>query len=136
MTKALEHCEIKHNAVTATLKREDKIDMTKPFIVSTIHSAKGLEFPHVVLSFMENSRSGSQSSLRALGVGLTRAKNDEYIINSYTKSRYATRVVDITDLGLINHPISSANLRAIQTIKDNQAHTKSTSHLNLNSLNN
>lgn len=136
LTKELERCEIQHNAVTTTLKREDKIDMTKPFIVSTIHSAKGLEFPHVVLSFMENKHSGSQSSLRALGVGLTRAKNDEYIINSYTKAHYATRVVDITDLGLIDHPISSANLRAIQKIKDDQAHTKSASHLNVNDLNN
>ena len=135
LTQALEHCEIRHNAVTTTLKHEDKIDMTKPFIVSTIHSAKGLEFPHVVLSFMENKHSGSQSSLRALGVGLTRAKNDEYIINSYTTARYATRVVDITDLGLIDHPISSANLRAIQKIKDEQAHTKSASHLNVNGLN-
>lgn len=133
LTKELVRCEIKHNAVTTTLKREDKVDMTKPFIVSTIHSAKGLEFPHVVLSFMENRHSGSQSSLRALGVGLTRAKNDEYIINSYTTARYATRVVDITDLGLINHPISSANLRAIQKIKDDQAHTKSASHFNENS---
>lgn len=135
LTQALERCEIRHNAVTTTLKHEDKIDMTKPFIVSTIHSAKGLEFPHVVLSFMENKHSGRQSSLRALGVGLTRAKNDEYIINSYTTARYATRVVDITDLGLIDHPISSANLRAIQKIKDEQAHTKSASHLNVNGLN-
>lgn len=51
-------------------------------VISTIHSAKGLEFPHVICYFDETHReSGSQSNLRLFGVALTRAENDELIIN-------------------------------------------------------
>lgn len=112
----LERCEINHNNITQALKRRlsPDIDMKKPFIISTIHSAKGLEFPHVVLSYMENNKSYQQDTLRALGVGLTRAKNDEYIINSTFNN---TSISTTTD-SMLRSPILTAHLRAREYIKD------------------
>ena len=49
------------------------------FIVSTIHSAKGLEFDNVILLYDE-SAARDEESKRMYYVGLTRAKNAEYIL--------------------------------------------------------
>lgn len=51
-------------------------------VISTIHSAKGLEFPHVLCYFDETMRDhASQENLRLYGVALTRAEQSELIIN-------------------------------------------------------
>ena len=53
------------------------------FISSTIHSAKGLEFDNVIISFnSKKSASKTQESLRLFFVGLTRAKEREIILSS------------------------------------------------------
>ena len=53
-------------------------------VTSTIHSAKGLEFDHVLVIYNEtsfhNSRGADQGQLRALGVALTRAKLSQHIL--------------------------------------------------------
>ena len=81
--------EINHNFTIQQMHRinnapevkQSKINESN-FIFSTIHSAKGLEFDNVVLlvdsSRFHNNR--SESDKRAIYVGLTRAKNSEYIL--------------------------------------------------------
>ena len=135
-TKYLENGEIKHNAVANSLKSQDKVDLTKPIIISTIHSAKGLEFPHVVLHYMESNNNADQSTLRALGVGLTRAKDDEFIINSYRGSTYTPHSIDTSANGLYATPLASANKLAALTIAKNNNNNTNTTNLITNTNNN
>ena len=52
-------------------------------MVSTIHSAKGLEFDSTIVYFDENRQgAGSQANLRLYGVALTRAKTNELVLNN------------------------------------------------------
>lgn len=125
--KVLVNGEIRHNAVANTMRRQAQLDLTKPFIISTIHSAKGLEFDHVVLHALDDSRNRSQSALRALGVGLTRAKKDEFLIDSYTGQR---RSYGSSDLDIAEHALASGNLSAVEYIKDQQASQAKSSQIN------
>lgn len=78
-------------------------------IFTTGHSAKGLEFDNVVVIYDEShAKSGQQDSLRMLYVTLTRAKQNELIIN-IVKSKYG-RSVGNTFLALSKTPISSLEL--------------------------
>lgn len=124
----LESGEIKHNAVANSLRSQEKINLSAPIIISTIHSAKGLEFPHVVMHYMEPSNASDQSTLRALGVGLTRAKNDEFIINSYRTGKYNTRSIDTSASGLFETPLASANQLAINEISKSMQNTSSSAN--------
>lgn len=54
------------------------------FVVSTIHSAKGLEFDNVILLYDE-SFAGQEENKRMYYVGLTRAKNAEWVIAYNTR---------------------------------------------------
>ena len=49
-------------------------------IFSTIHSVKGLEFDNVVLLMQTPYRMKDEATKRLYYVGLTRAKNSEYVI--------------------------------------------------------
>lgn len=78
-------------------------------IYITGHSAKGLEFDNVVVLYDEtNRRSSSQESLRMLYVTLTRAKENELILN-FVKQTIG-RVVGNTYLQLADTPINSLQL--------------------------
>lgn len=61
-------------------------------ITSTIHSAKGLEFDHVLIIYNETGffyRDGAdQGQLRALGVALTRAKLSQHVLEISDSSVY------------------------------------------------
>lgn len=77
--------EIAQNAMRQRLmsqKNSNKknLDISKfKFVFSTIHSAKGLEFDNVILLYDE-SRKSNEEDKRMYYVGLTRAKNAEYVM--------------------------------------------------------
>lgn len=86
---ALAHAETKFNQTQSLINGSTENTAWKKadLVISTIHSAKGLEFPHVICYFDENHRSsGSQANLRLFGVALTRAEKDELIINNPKRS--------------------------------------------------
>lgn len=56
------------------------------FVASTIHSAKGLEFDNVILLYNEHD-AGSEESKRMYYVGLTRAKQSEYVLAYNTRKQ-------------------------------------------------
>lgn len=69
-------------------------------VTSTIHSAKGLEFDHVLVLYDETKypyKEGcSQGDLRALGVALTRAKKSQHVLEITDKGNH--HVKDLDDL--------------------------------------
>lgn len=84
-TKLIINKEIRNNSVRNYLKRsENKKDLIKDadIVLSTIHSAKGLEFPHVIAIHNNISNNAhTQETLRLNFVAFSRAIKDEYIIN-------------------------------------------------------
>lgn len=80
------HFEIRNNAIKQSLlsARNEEIKKTQltqdaDFIVSTIHSAKGLEFDNVVTIY-QNSNELKEDKKRMYYVAFTRAMNSEYIL--------------------------------------------------------
>lgn len=75
--------ETKKNNVSRLINNQQNTDWQDcNIVVSTIHSAKGLEFDSVICYFDETMRSATtQENLRLFGVALTRAKNKELILN-------------------------------------------------------
>lgn len=77
--------EIDHNAILSrviTMKNAQKKEAdisSYPFVFSTIHSAKGLEFDNVILIYDED-KSMAEDEKRMYYVALTRARSAEYII--------------------------------------------------------
>ena len=71
------------------------------FVVSTIHSAKGLEFDNVILLYDESKKSNEEDK-RMYYVGLTRAKNAEVVlaynttVNSEIQLAYENMVAVLT----------------------------------------
>lgn len=64
-------------------------------LCSTIHSAKGLEYDHVLVLYDETSyharKGADQGSLRALGVALTRAKKSQHVFEKVYTSQLTKR---------------------------------------------
>ena len=85
---------------------------------------------------MESNNNADQSTLRALGVGLTRAKDDEFIINSYRGSTYTPHSIDTSANGLYATPLASANKLAALTIAKNNNNNTNTTNLITNTNNN
>lgn len=82
----LDH-EIKHNAVKQSLMsqrnkiaKEKNLSANADFIISTIHSAKGLEFDNVVVVHRYDSQM-KEADKRMFYVAFTRAMNTEYILS-------------------------------------------------------
>jgi superfamily I DNA/RNA helicase len=75
--------ETKKNNVSRLINNQQNTDWQNcDIVVSTIHSAKGLEFDSVICYFDETMRSATtQENLRLFGVALTRAKSKELILN-------------------------------------------------------
>lgn len=78
-------CEIEKNALKLRMtsmknqqKKEQDISRYN-FVASTIHSAKGLEFDNVILLYNEHD-SATEEAKRMYYVGLTRARQSEYIL--------------------------------------------------------
>lgn len=79
--------EIKVNAYTSRItgqrnreRKDINAESNAPFIVSTIHGAKGLEFDNVVLLHQYKNHMNEENK-RMYYVGLTRAINTEYVIS-------------------------------------------------------
>lgn len=82
MMKLIKAETFKNNTSRLLQERHDTNWQDKPIVVSTIHSAKGLEFPNVICYFDETMNGAtSQENLRLYGVALTRAENNEFILN-------------------------------------------------------
>lgn len=87
--------EIKKNAAAqavlssknAQAKKASDVN-TANFVISTIHSAKGLEFDNVIIYYLSESESTiEESTKRMYYVALTRAKNTEFIFAYDTHAR-------------------------------------------------
>lgn len=82
--------EIKRNVIAQSVigeenrkRREENLTITAPLIVSTIHSAKGMEFDHVVILHKPpRTTSISEADKRMYYVAFTRAMKSEYIITT------------------------------------------------------
>lgn len=106
--------EIRLNAMANFLNKQTnatKDYSSVPIILTTIHSAKGLEFPHTVVIYNSMRKTAKkQETLRLYGVALTRAKESEFIIelnDAIGLSKVAT-----SDLvGMYGTPIKTAKLR-------------------------
>lgn len=88
--------EIQHNAVRQALisqkNRENKLQNSatdSDFVMSTIHSAKGLEFPHVIIAYDNKSAMEDEANKRMYYVALTRAMESEFIIAYDTMAKPA-----------------------------------------------
>ena len=87
--------EIKRNSVAQALMSAKNADAKKSadiddadFILSTIHSAKGLEFDNVIIFYQSESESTiDEADKRMYYVALTRAKKSEYIFAYDTLAR-------------------------------------------------
>lgn len=118
--------EIRLNAMSNFLNKEKNAtkDYTQyPLILTTIHSAKGLEFDHTVVIY-NSLRKGSkkQEALRLYGVALTRAKESEFIIELNDEKGLATPAT--SDLiGMYVTPIKTARLRVYRELKGLSANT-------------
>lgn len=76
----IEKNAMKQRLVSAANEKMKAADISDyDFVVSTIHSAKGLEFDNVILLYDE-SRKNEEEDKRMYYVGLTRAKNAECIL--------------------------------------------------------
>lgn len=91
--------EIKHNAVKQAMTTNANRDEEKreavekaSIIVSTIHSAKGLEFDNTIVLYRSDNRM-SEDNKRLYYVALTRAKNTE-LIEAYDSLKNAAIVSD------------------------------------------
>lgn len=78
--------EVRHNSIRSSLLAQANADAkladdvkNADFLFSTIHSAKGLEFPHVVLS-MNVANALTEEKKRMYYVGLTRAEHSEFLL--------------------------------------------------------
>lgn len=79
--------EIRHNALRQHLvaqrnelnKKKQCVD-TADFILSTIHSAKGLEFDNVVVMYKNDNHNMSEDKKRMYYVAFTRAMKSEFIL--------------------------------------------------------
>lgn len=78
--------EIRVNAVKSAMLSSKKRDKdfnhmveTADILISTIHGAKGLEFPHTIVLF-HNERELSEEMKRVYYVALTRAMKSEYVL--------------------------------------------------------
>lgn len=67
-------------------RKQRNLDSTSPFIISTIHGAKGLEFDNVVVLYKE-SPDMTEATKRMFYVAFTRAMKREYILAYGTKRR-------------------------------------------------
>ena len=99
--------EIQKNALKQSMvsqknavKKEDTDNAN--FIISTIHSAKGLEFDNVILLY-HNDNSMAEDAKRMYYVALTRAKKCEYILaydtvlNAIVSTRYDNVLAHLPD---------------------------------------
>lgn len=84
--EAMLQFEIQKNAIKQALvsannksKKQDFQQMNPDFLLSTIHSAKGLEFDNVVV-FMRNENNMDEEKKRMYYVALTRAMKTEYVM--------------------------------------------------------
>lgn len=96
-------CEIRHNAMLQSIasqrseERKNSDDaQNAPLVVSTIHSAKGLEFDNVVLLVMDD-KLPIQEQMRMYYVGMTRAQKSELImtVSKTTRSTLGTIYQDL-----------------------------------------
>lgn len=92
--------EIRHNAIRQHLvaqrnelnKKKQCVD-TADFILSTIHSAKGLEFDNVVVMYKNDNRNMSEDKKRMYYVAFTRAMKSEFIL-AYDTQEHAKIEID------------------------------------------
>ena len=89
--------EIKHNAVAQALnsnrneerKRSQDIE-NADIVFSTIHSAKGLEFPHVIVYYKDEGGQMDEADKRMYYVAFTRAQLSEFI---FAFGQYAKPII-------------------------------------------
>lgn len=114
----------KNNMARLVTDSENTNWKDKDIVISTIHSAKGLEFDSVICYFDEHQNNAtSQENLRLYGVALTRAENHELILNN-PKTAYDVNsgtkvptVVNDTEDGMYETPMRTAYNRVIIKLK-------------------
>lgn len=117
------NAEIRHNSMISMLNKEVKdTDYDNiPLITTTIHSSKGLEFDNVLVIFNEaRAGSTSQENLRLFGVALTRARHNQFILNTVNASKTAAgkRVVSNLPSGMFSTPMETAYMRCDDIINN------------------
>lgn len=120
--------EIEHNAIAQRVisqKNQEKKEADISgynFILSTIHSAKGLEFDNVIL-FYDEDRSVKEDEKRMYYVALTRAKHSEYVIASgrLRNSNIETAYNTMRDAKKKNAAVKAAKLVAAKNGKERTA---------------
>lgn len=99
-------------------------------LISTIHSAKGLEYDHVLVIYDETTYYGSkgadQGSLRALGVALTRAKKTQHVLEIVPAVDLNKRDFheDMQNMKFGKKPLLFAYQLALDYLKNNQNQTQ------------
>ena len=128
VTKELLDAEIKHNQMNTYLSLTTDDDTTVQNILnncdivsSTIHSAKGLEFDNTIVVYRQSdnkkkSVKGYEEKLRLFGVALTRAKSEEYIINTLTPKDNMQSITH-DQIGMYSTPMQTGYARVIDNLK-------------------
>ena len=118
LLRELLRVETKQNAMDTYINKDDEPDYSNiPVILSTIHGSKGLEFDHTVVLYNENKKgAASQESLRMMFVALSRAKQSEYIVNTYSEAKSNMRSVSGHLSAMFETPIPTAYLRVAQSL--------------------
>lgn len=127
MMKLIKAETFKNNTSRLLQENHDTKWQNKPIVVSTIHSAKGLEFPNVICYFDETMNGAtSQENLRLYGVALTRAENNEFILNRpktvfvpNTGRKLPTNIDDQLT-GMFKTPMRTAYQRVLLNLKSQQ----------------
>lgn len=90
-------------------------------VTTTIHSAKGLEFDDTIVVHRQSGKKNStnkayEEKLRLYGVALTRAKQEEYIINTISPID-ANNSVTHSQIGMYVSPMQTAYARVLDDIR-------------------
>ena len=127
MMKLIKAETFKNNTSRLLQENHDTKWQDKPIVVSTIHSAKGLEFPNVICYFDETMNGAtSQENLRLYGVALTRAENNEFILNRPktvfvpNSGRKLPTNIDDQLTGMFKTPMRTAYQRVLLNLKSQQ----------------
>lgn len=111
--------ESKYNSVKYILRKDNAQNLNKlenaDILLSTIHSAKGLEFPNTVVYYDENKTAATQETLRLFYVALTRAMKSEMVLTGLDAMRVTS--VSSAKWEMLHAPTRAAWLRAVEEVK-------------------
>lgn len=114
--------ESKYNSVKYILRKDNAQNLNKlknaDILLSTIHSAKGLEFPNTVVYYDESKTAATQETLRLFYVALTRAMKSEMVLTGLNAKTVTSVSNDKWEM--FHAPTRAAWLRAVDEVEKRQ----------------